>query len=356
MGNAAGHMGHMLISDVELDSVWYSGLAVLPSGRVMVADYGAHAIYMLENQDDGAWVRRTIAGNNGAGHENGDAMQAKFNHPVSLAVLPTRPGAEHDRVLVVDQRNNCIRMLTQREDESWRVATVAGAALDPEQQFNNPSSVAVLSDGRVLVADTGHHRIALISDDLTTVSTIAGSPRGFPGYKVHFSAQFNFPHGIAVLSDDRVLVADFGNESIRMLKSIAGEGWIVSTIAGDSSTGVDTAAKDNDDALKAQFQRPRDIFKLRDGRVLVSDFTGIRVLTKGDEDSWSVSTLFDPDRFLVYSDKCVAFAQLQNGRVLVGINTKLYELNPRPSPEDDGERVSVHTLSSLTATSGPLKW
>ena len=74
-----------------------------------------------------------------------------------------------------------------------------------------------LPDGCV-VADYGNERTGVLSTDLQ-VSTVAGD-----GEREHrdgpaAQAQFRSPTGLALLPDGRVLVADVGNNRIRMLST-----------------------------------------------------------------------------------------------------------------------------------------
>ena len=143
--------------------------------------------------------------------------QARFRYPAGLALLPD------GRVLVADRLNHRLRLLSADLQE---VSTVAGDGEQghrdgaaAQAQFCFPSGLALLPDGRVLVADFGNHRIRLLSADLQEVSTVAGD--GTEGHQdgAASQAQFSSPIGLAVLADGRVLVADFHDHRIRMLSA-----------------------------------------------------------------------------------------------------------------------------------------
>ena len=81
----------------------------------------------------------------------------------------------------------------------------AGAAA----MFSDPiAAMLCLLDGRLLAADQSNHRIRLLSADLQEVSTVAGD--GDWGHRDGAAAQARFwnPTGLALLPDGRVLVAD----------------------------------------------------------------------------------------------------------------------------------------------------
>jgi hypothetical protein len=124
-------------------------------------------------------------------------------------------------VLVAD--NHRIRMLSA---DLQQVSTVAGDGTEghldgaaAQAQFRCPSGLALLTDGRVLVSDSFNNRIRVLSADLQQVSTVAGG--GGRGHRDGAAAQarFNSPRGLALLPDGRVLVADHNNQCIRALSA-----------------------------------------------------------------------------------------------------------------------------------------
>ena len=85
-------------------------------------------------------------------------------------------------------------------------------------------------------------------------------------------AQFDCPMGLAVLADGRVLVAEQGNNRVRMLSA---DLQVVSTVAGDGTGGHRDGA-----AMQAAFARSRNFAVLPDGRVLVlTGGSGVRILS-----------------------------------------------------------------------------
>lgn len=140
-----------------------------------------------------------------------------------------------------------------------------------EARFNSPTGVAQDSLGNFFIADTGNHRIRMITPG-GEVSTIAGSgtgPLGFgfvdgPGA----TAQFAFPAGLAVGSDGDLYVADTFNHSIRKVTrpSVAGQSWTVTTIAGDGVAGLV-----NGSGSSARFNSPHGLAIDAAGQIFVAD-------------------------------------------------------------------------------------
>jgi hypothetical protein len=101
--------------------------------------------------------------------------------------------------------------------------------------FNNPEGIAAGSNIDLFVSDTGNNRIRKISGLGTNwlVTTIAGSMTNGSGSAdgVGTNASFYSPEGIAVSSNETLFVADFLNDTIRMITPVSNT-WVVSTISG----------------------------------------------------------------------------------------------------------------------------
>jgi hypothetical protein len=285
----------------------------LPDGRVLVADSGNNRIRMLSADLQQV---STVAGDGGWGHRDGGAVQAQFHSPNGLALLPD------GRVLVVDKNNHRIRMLSANLQQ---VSTVTGDGevghrdgAAAQAQFNMPDTLALLPDGRVLVADHWNHRIRMLSADLQQVSTVAGD--GEVGHRdgAVAQAQFRYPTGFALLPDSRVLVADWRNQRVRVLSADLQQ---VSTVAGDGERGHRDGA-----AAQAQFHYPQGLALLPDGRVLVVDCWNqrIRVLSA---DLQQVSTLTNVGELGNPS----ALELLPDGRLLVGGGNRIRVLEGFPA-------------------------
>ncbi|HZG87249.1 stalk domain-containing protein [Paenibacillus sp.] len=140
-----------------------------------------------------------------------------------------------------------------------------------EASFRHPASVAVLSDGTVLVADTGNHRIRKIAGG--EVSVFAGTEvsvlfddAGLPtGALEDGSSELSFfwsPSGLDVDARGNVYVADKDNHAIR---KIARDGT-VSTIAGNGVFGFQDGS-----GAEAAFYAPSDVAVAKDGTVYIAD-------------------------------------------------------------------------------------
>ncbi|XP_030019079.1 NHL repeat-containing protein 2 [Sphaeramia orbicularis] len=98
-----------------------------------------------------------------------------------------------------------------------------------------PGKVAVdNSSKRLAVADTGHHRILVVSSTGQLLHAIGGPENGRKDGSL-FEASFNSPQGVAI-KGDTVYVADTENHLIRKIDLLEGT---VTTLAGVGAQGTD---------------------------------------------------------------------------------------------------------------------
>lgn len=190
--------------------------------RGIAFDSAANLLYVADSQNNrirtitAAQLVSTIAGQSGGGFaDNSTGTLAQFNYPQGLAV-----GAD-GTLYIADTNNHRIRKMSP----SGAVTTLAGSTAGNVDgtgaagRFNKPSAVAVAQDGTVYVSDTDNHAIRKITPG-GAVTTIAGG--GGTGYAngSGVDARFSSPRGIALGSDGRLYVADTGNHRIRVLTNI----------------------------------------------------------------------------------------------------------------------------------------
>jgi sugar lactone lactonase YvrE len=195
-----------------------SDVAVDASGVLYVTDRLNHVIRKIT--PDGQVS--TFAGTGQPGAKDGRGEAASFEIPNRIAIdeegnLYVTEG----RFLDFGERTYGFRV--RRITAQAEVTTLAGTGKPGYQdgptltvQFNVPIGITIDGQGTIYVADTGAHRIRLISPD-GTVSTVAGS--GLAGYADGPAtiAQFWYPTDIAVGDDGSLYVADWKNHRIRLI-------------------------------------------------------------------------------------------------------------------------------------------
>lgn len=99
--------------------------------------------------------------------------------------------------------------------------------------FNAPQGITFDANGNLLVADSGNNAIRMVTP-AGTVSTVAGSPTRGSADGSGSAATFSAPVDVAVDANGNIIVADGGNSAIRKI-SAAGA---VTTLAGGPKTST----------------------------------------------------------------------------------------------------------------------
>ena len=207
-------------------------VAVLPSGRLLVADLSNH-VYAAAAR--GALTVVAGNGRSGASGDGGPATAAAVGFPIEVAVDPGGGFAvvQRDRVRHIGANG-----------------TITTVGL-----FDGPTALAYDADGNLFVSEiTG--RIRRVAGGTGAVSTYAGSDAGFGGDGGPATdALLDQPHGLAIDAEGNLFVCDVGNHRIRRVDRRTG---VITTVAADLSVPVDAAVAP-------------------DGSLYVADFGGNRV-------------------------------------------------------------------------------
>jgi sugar lactone lactonase YvrE len=182
-------------------------VAVDPAGNVYVTDNNNHRIRKITA--DG--TVSTLAGST-VGYADGTGPDAKFSNPSGLEVDVA------GNVYVADRNNHRIRKITP----AGVVTTVAGKGTAgrvngsaADATFNQPYGIAVGTDGSLIVGDLANNLVRKI-DAQGQVTTVAGTSSGYSD-GAGGSARFNQPTDVAISSDGTIYVADLGNNRIRKI-------------------------------------------------------------------------------------------------------------------------------------------
>lgn len=251
------------------------GTAVDAAGNVYVADSDSHVIRRITPSG----VVSTIAGAAGVpGRVDGAALSARFDVPRTIAI----DGA--GTIWVVDQGTCYLRRIAGGQVSSFANLALSGCFLAEQTSptASDPAEIAVGPSGAIFVSDRAQHVILRV-DSTGTVTGFAGSYR-FPGSLdgPRLSAYFNNPRGLAFDASGNLFVADSRNGTIRR---IATDGT-VTTIAGvagqlGSVDGVGIASR---------FSSPRGLAIAGANRLLVTDY-GADTVRQIDLITSSVTTL-----------------------------------------------------------------
>jgi sugar lactone lactonase YvrE len=214
------------------------------AGNVYIADFSNHVVRKVSP----AGVISTVAGTGGVPGYSGDGgAPTLLRFPACVLVGPG------DVLYICDKGNHVIRRVRQNT-----ITTVAGVPGIPDftsdgvataVPLNEPEDMALLPDGRIVIADEKNNRLRVLDLGANTLTTIAGiGPAGFAGENVPAaSATLARPFGVAVDAAGRILVAERDAHRIRAiahgtLTTVAGDG--IARFGGDGGPALDATFRD----------------------------------------------------------------------------------------------------------------
>lgn len=277
-------VGGLDIGAYEVPYSNYNPTGVTIHARVPSASPGG--VFEISTDPDFLPVVSTYAGTGAAGFADATRLSAQLGYPSGVA------RDSQGSVFFADTGNHRIRMITS----DGQVSTIAGTGVygmsngsGATAQFAFPSAIAVGADDQVYVSDTYNHRVCKLSRPSVpggswAVTTLAGT--GLSGYVngTGSVARFSFPYGLTLDGDGNVYVADSNNHRIRRITP----GGSVSNYAGSGASGAANSAS----STIATFNSPKGI-ALLSGSLYVAD-TGNhlirRIVMAADASSRTVST------------------------------------------------------------------
>ncbi|MDP2306627.1 MAG: hypothetical protein Q8P18_11450 [Pseudomonadota bacterium] len=164
-------------------------------------------------------------GTQGFAGDGGPVSGAVFNFPTGAT---PRPGAglalDGDTLYVSDSLNHRVRAVNLATGMIDTVVGtgIAGSSGDGgpavDAQLNSPIDIEI-GGGKLYIADTDNSRIRVVDLASGTISTLVGTGEsswsGDDGPAV--DAALNFPHGICLVEDGRLFIADTYNHMIRVV-------------------------------------------------------------------------------------------------------------------------------------------
>lgn len=255
---------------------------LLPDGGFLVSDTTRHRLVELDA--DGETVRRHF-GTGIRGLSDGGPDEARFSEPQGLAVLPD------GRVAVADTVNHALRALDLTTGVTstlagtgrqwWQGTPTSGPAR--EVDLSSPWDVAWFGD-RLWIAMAGVHQLWTYDPESATVRVAAGTTNEGLVDGLTAEAWFAQPSGLAVSADgERLWVADSETSSLRWVD----RDEHVRTAVG---TGLFDFGHRDGAADQALLQHPLGVTALPDGSVAISD-TYNHALRRYDPASGEVTTL-----------------------------------------------------------------
>ncbi|QMV43889.1 stalk domain-containing protein [Cohnella cholangitidis] len=223
-------------------------------------------------------------------YSDGAIASAKFNEPSGLA-LDSKGNLYvsdrgNQRIRYIDFASGKVSTVAGGGALGKQASYVEGDFVDgtaAQSRFNAPEGLTVTEDGSVIIADSLNHAIRIVKDG--KVSTLAGIPTEFgKNNGLVASAQFNHPTDVTVLSDGRLVIVDeFGNK-VRVLQKYAKPaslpaGQSVSVLYNGKLVPTEVPAQVKANAVLLPL---RDVGNALGYEVSYDKATGNSVLAKGD--------------------------------------------------------------------------
>ncbi|MER0481159.1 NHL domain-containing thioredoxin family protein [Streptomyces sp. Edi2] len=259
----------------------FPGKAVrLPAGSFLVSDTTRHQL--VELAADGEQVLRRI----GTGERG--LTPDSFNEPQGLALLPD------GRVAVADTVNHAIRVFDPETGvletvagtgkQWWQGSPTSGPARAVD--LSSPWDLAWWQD-RLWIAMAGVHQLWTWDPAAGTVGVAAGTTNEGLVDGPAAEAWFAQPSGLAA-AGDRLWIADSETSAVRWVEpSATGDGYAIRTAVG---TGLFDFGHRDGAADQALLQHPLGVTALPDGSVAIAD-TYNHALRRFDPATGEVTTL-----------------------------------------------------------------
>jgi hypothetical protein len=151
----------------------------------------------------------------------------------------------------------------------WKVDVNAKKATPVATAIGRPRGMAMLSDGRIAVADYMHHVIEIVDPATGKATTIAGAfdaPGMVDGAGA--GARFSTPYFLVARSDGKLLVTDFDNNRLRLV----GLDGTTATLAGATQAGFVDGAM-----AGARFSHPQAMSAAANGDIYLTDLGNFRI-------------------------------------------------------------------------------
>ena len=209
------------------------------AGILYIVDKGNHCIRRVDSNGK----ITTILGNGYPGNslEKSAIYENCLNGPTDIAM------DQWGDLYISDSNNHRIIRFDALRKEIFREAGNGSDVCDNIScgdgddavlaQLNTPTGIEFLSDGNLLIADSGNHRIRIVYKDIEQIDTYIGSGLNEPynSFVTPLNVNLSYPTDIVEDINGFLYIADSGHNRIRIVGKDYGVLGEVNTIAGDGN-------------------------------------------------------------------------------------------------------------------------
>ncbi|SDH37608.1 Ig-like domain-containing protein [Winogradskyella thalassocola] len=176
--------------------------------------------------------------------------------------------------------------------------------------FNKPRGIAETSSGRLVIADTGNNAIKIMDANGNNLTTLGNG--------------FNQPYAVAIRSDGKILVADTNNNAIKLMDA-------------DGSNII---------TLGSGFNKPRAIAIQADGKIVIADSNN-SAIKRMNADGSNIETLA-LSSYDYYN--ILGITTASDGAIFFTKGNTIYKLNEEPRSNRVAVNVVVDNVIVPTAS------
>ena len=280
------------------------------SGNLVIADAGNDVVRVVAETSGTFYGQAMTAGdiytvagdgNVGFGGDGGPATGAELDNPAQVTVDAS------GNLVFADFGNNRIRVVAGSTGTFYGQAMTAGdiytVAGDGSAAFSgdkgpatsaglDAAGVAVDGSGNLVLADTPSQRVRVVAETTATfygqamtagdIYTVAGNgTAGFKDTRPALKGELNKPTAVAVDASGNLVIADTGNNRVRVVAAAGGTFYnqpmaagSIYTVAGHGNTG---SVGDGGTAITAELASPAGLLLDASGNLVVTDTGNNRV-------------------------------------------------------------------------------
>jgi hypothetical protein len=288
-----------------------AGVTVDAAGNLVIADYGDNRVRVVA-AGTGSYYGQpmtggdiyTIAGTGTDGYtgDGGPAAGARVSVPAGVAADAS------GSLLIADSGNDAVRVIAGQDGMFYGqqmttgdIYTIAGTGtagytgdgnLATRAELNGPQGLTVDGSGNVVVADTGNDRVRVIAagtgvfygkqltaGDIYTVA--GGNPNGLIGSGLATAARLSLPYGATVDAAGNLIIADPGNNRIRVVAESTGTFYGQTMTAGQiytvAGTGIHAFSGEDHPATTAKINGADGVAVDPAGNLVLADTGNNRI-------------------------------------------------------------------------------